>query len=283
MLTVRSRKYKRVGKQTCSKDKLLHKNRTVKSHKLCNKTLKGGSGSAEGRTAMSQKLDAEILEFLEIYNNIDDVVGSTTAQKRYMLSSNYNLKKLDPELSLYKNSVPVKKIYDLIQTRNLKIGLSGVKGKSMAMPLGEETELTLLLAQVMPVLREYVKKYPWLKPTTAANTPDWLPSVPLEEPGGGLKLPSPPKSFKKTGITMDPKYVKFATLLMSTIDEMRTNYKPRIFIILNLTDAEKLLIKKINDKTLVNSKQKELIPAIGILTNKLLTFMEENKDLKLKK
>ena len=284
MLTVRSRKYKRVGKQTCSKDKLLHKNRTVKSQKSCNKTLKGGSGrGAGGRTAMSQYLDAKILEFLEIYNNIDeyDYVGSTTEKKRTMLSSNYKLKKSDPFLSLFKKSDQVKKLYDLIQTRKLKIRLSDIKGKSMAMPVEYETKLTLLLAQVMPVLDEYVKKYPWLKSTTAEKKHSMLPSVPSHEPGEGLKFPSPPKSFNKTGITMDPEYVKFATLLMRNIDEMRTNYRPAILNI--LTDEDKLLILQINDKTLVNSKQKKLIPAIGILTNKLLTFMEDNEDLKLKK
>ena len=82
---------------------------------------------------------------------------------------------------------------------------------------------------------------------------------------------------------MDPEYVKFATFLMSIIDEMRTNYRPAILTILTKQDID--LIGEINDKTLVNSKQKKLIPAIGILTNKLLTFMEkkENEDLKLKK
>lgn len=288
MLTVRSRKYKRVGKQTCSKDKLLHKNRTVKSHKSCNKTLKGGSGrGAGGRTAMSQKLDGMILKFLEIYNNLDkyNYVGSTTGKKRAMLASNYKLKKSDPELSLYKISAPVQEIYGLIQTRKLMTRLSYLKGKSMAMPLEDEVELGILLGQVMPVLDKYVEKHPWLISTTAANTPSRLPSVPSHEPSEEppSSLPSVPSHElgKEPGITMDPEYVKFATFLMSIIDEMRTNYKPRIFSI--LTDEDIDLIGEINDKTLVNSKQKNLISAIGILTNKLLTFMEHHKDLKLKK
>jgi len=283
MLTVRSRKYKRVGKQTCSKDKILHKNRTCKSRKSCNKTLKGGSGrGASGRTAMSKTLDAKILEFLEIYSNLDkyDYVDSTTEKKRTMLSTKTEAKS-DPLLRIFKNSDPVKKIYDMIQIRKLKTRVSDLKGKSMAMKPEDESELIMLLAQVKPDLDKLVAKHPYLKTKTAANKPSIFPSVPSEEPGGGLKLPSPPKSGNKPGIIMDPEYVKYVEFLKNVIDTMRSEYRPAILNILTKQDID--LYRTINRPAPINSEQKLLIPAIHKLIQRLLEDMEKPESLKLKK
>ena len=283
MLTVRSRKYKRVGKQTCSKDKILHKNRTCKSRKSCNKTLKGGSGrGASGRTAMSKTLDAKILEFLEIYSNLDkyDYVDSTTEKKRTMLSTKTEAKS-DPLLRIFKNSDPVKKIYDMIQTRKLLTRLSDLKGKSMAMPVDDEIELGILLAKVKPDLDKLVAKHPYLKTKTAANKHSIFPSVPSEEPGEGLNFPSPPKSGNKPGIIMDPEYVKYVEFLKKVIYTMQTEYRPAIFLILTPKDSD--LIRTINGPAPINSKQKLLIPAINNLIKRLLENMEKPESLKLKK
>ena len=283
MLTVRSRKYKRVGKQTCSKDKILHKNRTCKSRKSCNKTLKGGSGrGAGGRTAMSKTLDAKILEFLEIYSNLDkyDYVDSTTEKKRTMLSTKTEAKS-DPLLRIFKNSVPVQRIYNMIQTRKLQTRLSDLKDKSMAMPVDDEIELGILLAKVKPDLDKLVAKHPYLKSITAANKHSKFPSVPSEEPGEGLNFPSPPKSGNKPGIIMDPEYVKYVEFLKKVIYTMQTEYRPAIFLILTPKDSD--LIRTINGPAPINSKQKLLIPAINNLIKRLLENMEKPESLKLKK
>jgi hypothetical protein len=232
---------------------------------------------------MSKTLDAKILEFLEIYSNLDkyDYVDSTTEKKRTMLSTKNDLAKSDPLLRIFKNSDPVKKLYSMIQKRKEKTIDLVKQGKSMAMPVDDEIELAMLLAQVKPDLDKLVAKHPYLKTKTAANKHSIFPSVPSEEPGEGLKFPSPPKSGNKPGIIMDPEYVKYVEFLKKVIYTMQTEYRPAIFLILTPKDSD--LIRTINGPAPINSKQKILIPAINNLIKRLLKNMEKPESLKLKK
>jgi hypothetical protein len=261
MLFVKSIKRKQGIKPICSQKKQVFKNRTGKSRNLCNKTLKGGSGSSNDKrkklVAKSKTLDAMILEFEEVYSNLD-------------------MKNRDQ--MYFKFNKPVLKLHEMIATRKLQSRLSDLKGKSMSMPVEDEVELAILLRQIKPAMAQLVKQYPKLKQKTAANKQSMFPSVPSEEPGEELKFPSPPKSGNKPKIDMDPDYVKYAFLFNSIINDMQTNYQPRIMTILTKQDIA--LHHTINGPTPVNYKQKELLSELQKTIPKLLAHLEKNQKLK---